>query len=413
MKKKVLFLLIIVSFAKTKGQDTIPFLDTCFAYPILQTYFPPVEEVPLDTLYHVNKEFGVVYGNPNNPLIVDQKYRIPFASTIYGIAVSGNSFDMPTGVKVKISTYDENNGYFYYDSICRENNLFVKQMLYDYNSICLLPVPVQVPYGAPAIAPCNIYLFNEKIQIHDTLFYISINNKNADYYCYYSGIMNDTVALSVATSPTSPSIGTSFWGIFFPILKLPCPAPRKVNVGTNYSGRVEFHWNPGGDTMLYQLAFHSADDGRLMFETDTLTDTTFTLVDSIAPAEMVNGRYEVRVRKACDYTGAPIANPLVWSDWSEPRTFNYMHRVEGIEDIESFGPQFTLSPNPAKGTVTVEGAAEVERVEIVDMEGRVVIGERPLAGSPSTVDISHLAPGVYLVRLSGPTGSATRKLVVE
>jgi hypothetical protein len=42
MKKKVLFLLIIVSFAKTKGQDTIPFLDTCFAYPILQTYFPPV-----------------------------------------------------------------------------------------------------------------------------------------------------------------------------------------------------------------------------------------------------------------------------------------------------------------------------------------------------------------------------------
>ena len=206
---------------------------------------------------------------------------------------------------------------------------------------------------------------------------------------------------------------TGVWGIVFPILKLPCPALRKVNVGTNFSGRVEFHWNPGGDTMLYQLAFHSADDGRLMFETDTLTDTTFTLVDSIAPAEMVNGRYEVRVRKACDYTGAPIANPLVWSDWSEPRTFNYMHRVEGIEDIESFGPQFTLSPNPAKGTVTVEGAAEVERVEIVDMEGRVVIGERPLAGSPSTVDISHLTPGVYLVRLSRPTGSATRKLVVE
>jgi hypothetical protein len=63
--------------------------------------------------------------------------------------------------------------------------------------------------------------------------------------------------------------------------------------------------------------------------------------------------------------------------------------------------------------VTGEGAADGERVEIVDMEGRVVIGERPLAGSPSTVDISHLAPGVYLVHLSGPTGSATRKLVVE
>ena len=389
-----------------KAQDTIPFLDPCFSYPTLHEIFYPWVELPLDTLRHKTTGLSL-----NNTAIENWSYRhnnkIQKESVVYGIAIASPNNELPEGVVCKLCTYDENSGYFYYDSVHSNGNHFVKHMFYQYNSTIL-------DYGVDQpISPCQIYLFNHEVSVHDSIFYSTFENHyGADYYIYDVGLnpVLDAFDLVCGSGPNNEVTG--MWGIVFPILKLPCPAPR-VRVGTNFSGRVEFHWNPGGDTMLYQLAFHSADDGRLMFETDTLTDTTFTLVDSIAPAEMVNGRYEVRVRKACDYTGAPILNPLVWSDWSEPRTFNYMHRVEGIEDIESFGPQFTLSPNPAKGTVTVEGAAEVERVEIVDMEGRVVIGERPLAGSPSTVDISHLAPGVYLVRLSGPTGSATRKLVVE
>ena len=150
-------------------------------------------------------------------------------------------------------------------------------------------------------------------------------------------------------------------------------------MGTNYSGRVEFHWNPGGDTALYQLSFYSADDGRLMFETDTLTDTNFVLVESMVPADMVNGRYEVRARKACDYLDSPY-HTLVWSEWSEPRAFNYMHRVEGIGEVDAMA-DFRLSPNPARGTVTVETTEGAEQVEIVDMEGRVVLTQ-PLSHSP-------------------------------
>ena len=49
------------------------------------------------------------------------------------------------------------------------------------------------------------------------------------------------------------------------------------------------------------------------------------------------------------------------------------------------------------------------------MEGRVVL-TRSLNHSVTqehTLDISGLTPSVYLVRLSTPQGSATRKLVVE
>ena len=396
-----------------KAQDTIPFMDPCFGHQLLQEFLPPHTLFPTDTVLYYQlwlRPEGTKYINHCN------RYKVSYGANVCGIAITADSCFLAQEVKCSLLSYNDNDGFVYYDSINTESDIYRKKMYYDYNTINNY---INYDYVSSGIVPCYIFPF-DKVTLCDTTLYAKIEVVNRHSETPFDGCDIYIVRLADTSHigdgnldfATLPGSGSGVGGGIFPVFQLPCPAPR-VSVGTNFSGRVEFHWNPGGDTMLYQLAFHSADDGRLMFETDTLTDTTFTLVDSIAPAEMVNGRYEVRVRKACDYTGAPIANPLVWSDWSEPRTFNYMHRVEGIEDIESFGPQFTLSPNPAKGTVTVEGAAGVERVEIVDMEGRVVIGERPLAGSPSTVDISHLAPGVYLVRLSGPTGSATRKLVVE
>ena len=393
-----------------KAQDTIPFLDPSLGHQLFQQVLPPHTLFPTDTVLYYQLRVWVPAGKY---ITLHNRYKVSYGATVCGIAITADSCFLAQEVKGSLLSYNDNDGFVYYDSINTESSIYRKKMYYDYNS-------VNDYYVSSGIVPCYIFPF-DKVTLCDTTLYTKIEVENNYYGNYYNGCdiycvkLEDTSHIGDGNLgfATLPGSGSGDGGCIFPVFQLPCPALRKVNVGTNFSGRVEFHWNPGGDTMLYQLAFHSADDGRLMFETDTLTDTTFTLVDSIAPAEMVNGRYEVRVRKACDYTGAPIANPLVWSDWSEPRTFNYMHRVEGIEDIDGFGPQFTLSPNPAKGTVTVEGAAGVERVEIVDMEGRVVIGERPLAGSPSTVDISHLAPGVYLVRLSSELGTATRKLVVE
>lgn len=104
----------------------------------------------------------------------------------------------------------------------------------------------------------------------------------------------------------------------------------------------------------------------------------------------------------------------MWSEWSEPRAFIYMHRIEGIGEVEE-AVQFTLSPNPASGTVTVETTEGAEQVEIVDVEGRVVHTQS--LGYPATqsltLDISALPKDVYLVRLSTSQGVATRKLVVE
>ena len=189
-------------------------------------------------------------------------------------------------------------------------------------------------------------------------------------------------------------------------------------MGFNMSGRVDFRWK-AGDTALYQLAFYTYPDDNLFFVTDTLVDTTFRLVDSIAPANMVDGRYHVRLRKACSYAGSPYGD-VVWSDWGEPRQFLYMHSTAGIDATDGQSPVFLLSPNPAKGTVTVEmdetqRDASLQTIQVVDMEGRVVLTQpwEGAAAQPLTLDISGLAAGVYLVRLNTPLGTTTRKLVVE
>ena len=406
MKRIVLLLFGLSLLGSPKAQDTIPFLDPSLGHQLVQEIFPPNTLYPLDTLlnyyplginslnYTREYHFGMI-----------NRYKIPNGTNIYGVAITADSCVIANELIGSIFTYSDTGGFVYYDSIYTNGNSYRKKMFYEIDT--------------SGVVPCYIFLFEDRVSINintnDTTFYTKLDatNYNGDS-CYihlvgiehngYSSLPNE---IAFASFPTPSLAG----GGIYPVYQLPCPAPR-VRMGNNYSGRVEFHWNPGGDTALYQLSFYSADDGRLMFETDTLTDTNFVLVDSMVPADMVNGRYEVRARKACDYLDSPY-HTLVWSEWSEPRAFNYMHRVEGIGEVDAMA-DFRLSPNPARGTVTVE--IDQERLQgaflqIVNLEGHIV-AESIVKGPMFDLDISALPAGVYLVRVGTTDGTATRKLVI-
>jgi glucose/arabinose dehydrogenase len=73
---------------------------------------------------------------------------------------------------------------------------------------------------------------------------------------------------------------------------------------------------------------------------------------------------------------------------------------------------FDLFPNPARREATVRFPAATSRLTVRDLLGRAVLTLRP-AGPSATLDLAQLAPGSYVVEAQGPTGSATRKLLVE
>lgn len=69
-------------------------------------------------------------------------------------------------------------------------------------------------------------------------------------------------------------------------------------------------------------------------------------------------------------------------------------------------------PNPAAGRLTVETPAAGSAVQIVDATGRVV-RSGVAAGGDIVFDVNALPQGIYLVRISGPAGAWTRKIVKQ
>jgi hypothetical protein len=68
-------------------------------------------------------------------------------------------------------------------------------------------------------------------------------------------------------------------------------------------------------------------------------------------------------------------------------------------------------PNPAREQVTVLSSYRLSRVVVYDLGGRAVL-EQEDDGLATTLDVSGLAKGVYVVAIHTPAGIATKRLVV-
>jgi hypothetical protein len=71
-----------------------------------------------------------------------------------------------------------------------------------------------------------------------------------------------------------------------------------------------------------------------------------------------------------------------------------------------------ISPNPSSGWCQITGveASVLQSVQVTDMKGREIL--RTTAGK-SGFDISHLASGVYMVKIKTMKGSYSLKLIRE
>jgi len=78
--------------------------------------------------------------------------------------------------------------------------------------------------------------------------------------------------------------------------------------------------------------------------------------------------------------------------------------------IPSLKNQFSFYPNPTTGGVFFEtGEKIVLRVDLIDMNGKLVLSESP---SQKFVDLSALAPGNYLIQVT-TNNTATSRLIVK
>lgn len=75
--------------------------------------------------------------------------------------------------------------------------------------------------------------------------------------------------------------------------------------------------------------------------------------------------------------------------------------------------KYKVYPVPAHGDLTVSGTDDVTLLEIYDVTGKKIISEDCKGESIKPLNISHLARGIYFIRLTTPRGAVMKRFVKE
>ena len=85
---------------------------------------------------------------------------------------------------------------------------------------------------------------------------------------------------------------------------------------------------------------------------------------------------------------------------------------EGVTENDMVARYVTVQPNPATNEARVLSSFGLTRIEAFDAGGRQVMG-REATGVEATLDVTSWPRGTYLLRITTPLGTATKKLLVQ
>ena len=209
----------------------------------------------------------------------------------------------------------------------------------------------------------------------------------------------------------------------FPIIKLRCSTPRNWSM-TKAADSAVLTWQH----------FDGAEGYELMVNNITQCDSSVLLIsDPDAVQHTLQGLdsssyYHVRLRKLCRYA-TPTYDTIVPSDWTEVFTIGNPTPPCDTTDttivdttiVDTTGIHLAgslrleLQPNPASDMVELTMDAPAGgRLTLTDLAGREVL--QMVIPAPTTtlhLDIHTLPAGAYLLKVSTPNGTATRRLLVQ
>ena len=85
------------------------------------------------------------------------------------------------------------------------------------------------------------------------------------------------------------------------------------------------------------------------------------------------------------------------------------NKSTGVDNVEN-NNTLALYPNPAKDILYIESSEPVQRISIYNITGKMV---KQIEKTGSSLDISDLTKGLYLIRIATPQGETIRKIIKE
>ena len=183
-----------------------------------------------------------------------------------------------------------------------------------------------------------------------------------------------------------------------------CPQVEGVTVSDITANSATVTWTDASGVSSYILEYGNAGFQQGQGTPVTVNNaTTYTLTGLESEKS-----YSVFVRAVCaeDATGA----------WSSRVNFVTLEGGQtGINGAD--GANLSIYPNPTTSTTTIalSGVSGSVSVNIVDMNGRVVMSDTMSCEGDcaKTMEVSGLAQGAYFVRISGDNVNMVKKLVVK
>ena len=286
-----------------------------------------------------------------------------------------------------------------------------------------------------SIVPVYEVFFDKPVPVTDS-FYVGMTAYNTIYNAQtysYPGMMADIVGLAASNDQFScfpqkvaSYIGPTgyygwegmlsyfpigwFYGVgniiecIFPIIdttgsyRVPdsCKTVMGLEVPYQDSARAYVLWERGRFNSNWEVAYGRADEDPEGYTVVPSDEEGCWLSGLEAGAE-----YAVRVRGLCFDT-------TIYSEWSD--TVHFVR--QGTQGVEEPSPHTHLSPNPARGEVTVATDYALRSVAIYDMQGHKVL-DSEAEGFTASLDIAALPQGSYIVVVLTAQGRSTQKLLIE
>jgi hypothetical protein len=127
-----------------------------------------------------------------------------------------------------------------------------------------------------------------------------------------------------------------------------------------------------------------------------------------SPIDASTPNFSVVVPCAGTYSyNAYVLNPTVTN---YPGTIN-VTCATGILPVFKPEPELSIFPNPGKGSFVVStNQTDLQNLELFDLNGKEVFNQRIMGNT--TIDLSTLGEGIYLMKITSLEGIITRKIVI-
>lgn len=188
------------------------------------------------------------------------------------------------------------------------------------------------------------------------------------------------------------------------------PIELKGMTDGNFTNRfvVFIDWNQNGVL---------SDAGEVYFDVTALTIINSTGLDAITatgniivPAGATAGNTRMRIKKQFGATNA--ANPCLGSAYGEVHDYNVTVTAPSVATNTFDNAKFSSYPNPVKDIFTVSYNKNITNVSVINLLGQELINKSN-NDVQAKIDMSALATGNYLVKLTSDNEVKTIKVVKE